>query len=150
MTRTLLFHDHTLVILHRATGYAPRQGGGFQLSMSDWEQLGDGGVQTSVEDLLKWDSNFYSWKVGGEKLREFLHATNPLSDGKPNHYARGLFVDELRGLPRVYHGGAWAGYRAQLMRFPEQKTSFVCLCNLGDMDQKTLLSRSPGSCSRSR
>jgi CubicO group peptidase (beta-lactamase class C family) len=138
MTSTLLMHDHALVVPHRATGYGKRDGGGFGVAMSDFEQLGDGAVQTSVEDLVRWDSNFYSWEVGGEALRAFLHGTAALNDGKPNQYARGLIVDELRGLPRVSHGGAWAGFRAQLMRFPEQKTSFVCLANLADVDPSGL------------
>jgi len=138
MTSTMLFHDHTLVIPRRASGYAPREGGGFRGAMSDWEQLGDGAVQTSVEDLVKWDSNFYSWKVGGEALRDFLHATGTLNDGTSIVYARGLFVDEFRGLRRVNHAGAWAGYRAQLLRFPDQKTSFVCLCNLAGIDPRGL------------
>jgi CubicO group peptidase (beta-lactamase class C family) len=144
MTSTLLFHDHTLVVPHRATGYGPRTGGGFQVAMSDFEQLGDGAVQTSLEDLVKWDANYYSWKVGGEALRQFLHATGTLNDGKAITYARGLFVDSFRGLARVSHGGAWVGYRAQLMRFPEQKTSFVCLCNLGDMNPNGLCEQVAG------
>jgi CubicO group peptidase (beta-lactamase class C family) len=144
MTSTLLFHDHTLVVPRRATGYAPRKDGGFAVAMSDFEQLGDGAVQTSVEDLARWDANFYSWKVGGEALRQFLHATGKLNDGKPITYARGLFVDAFHGLGRVYHGGSWAGYRAQLMRFPEQKTSIVCLCNLGDMDPSGLCEKVAG------
>jgi CubicO group peptidase (beta-lactamase class C family) len=138
MTNSLLFHDHTLVIPHRATGYDPRQGGGFAVDMSDFEQLGDGAVQTTVEDLVRWDTNFYSHQVGGEALQTFLHRTGTLASGKPLAYARGLFVDSFRGLPRVSHGGAWAGFRAQLMRFPEQKTSIVCLANLASMDPNGL------------
>jgi len=134
MTHTRCLDDHTLVIPQRATGYAPREGGGFATSMSDFEQLGDGGVQTSVEDLARWDANFYAQTVGGEALQRFLHATVPLADGTPNGYARGLFVDRFRGLARVRHGGAWVGYRAELMRFPEQATSIVCLANLATFD----------------
>jgi CubicO group peptidase (beta-lactamase class C family) len=144
MTSTLLFHDHTLVIPHRATGYAQREGGGFGVAMSDFEQLGDGAVQTSVEDLARWDANFTSWKVGGEALRQFLHETGKLNDGKAIEYARGLMVDRYRGLARVSHGGSWAGYRAQLMRFPEQKTSIVCLCNLGNMNPNVLCEQVAG------
>ena len=134
MTSTLLFHDHTLVIPHRASAYAARKAGGFGVALSDWEQLGDGAVQTCVEDLVKWDTNFTTHTVGGDALQSFLHTTVPLTDGKPNTYARGLFVDTVRGQPRVSHGGAWAGFRAELMRFPAQKTSFVCLANLGNMN----------------
>jgi CubicO group peptidase (beta-lactamase class C family) len=138
MTSTLLFDDHGLVVPHRATGYGPRRGGGFRVAMSDFEQLGDGAVQTSVEDLVRWDANFYAKQVGGEALHAFLHATGTLADGSSIEYARGLFVDTFRGLARVSHGGAWAGYRAQLMRFPEQKTAIVCLANLNAMDPNAL------------
>ena len=134
MDSTLLLSDHTLVVPRRATGYVPRRSGGFAVEMSDWEQLGDGAVQTSVEDLAKWDENFYSHAVGGEALHAFLHGLVPLTNGTASGYARGLMVDRFRGRPRVSHGGAWAGFRAQLMRFPEQHTSIVCLSNLGTMD----------------
>ncbi len=30
------------------------------------------------------------------------------------------------------NGGSWGGYRAELLRFPEQHFSVACLCNLGD------------------
>jgi hypothetical protein len=126
------------VIPHRATGYSPRKGGGFRVDMSDFEQLGDGGVQTTVEDLLRWDANFYSHTVGGDALQTFLHETGKLTNGKTIAYARGLFVGTFRGLRRVSHGGAWAGYRAELMRFPEQKTSIVCLSNLASMSPTDL------------
>jgi len=32
----------------------------------------------------------------------------------------------------VDHGGSWGGYRAQLLRFPEQYFSVVCLCNVAN------------------
>ena len=28
------------------------------------------------------------------------------------------------------HGGAWGGYRAELLRFPDQHFSVTCLCNV--------------------
>ena len=34
----------------------------------------------------------------------------------------------------VSHGGSWGGYRAQLMRFPDQHFSVATLCNLGSAD----------------
>jgi len=131
MKSTLLMYDHTLVVPHRACGYARHEGGGFEVAMSDWEQLGDGAVQTSVEDLARWDGNFYSHQVGGDALQAFLHATGTLNDGQPIEYARGLFVDTFQGEKRIRHAGSWAGYRAELMRFPERRTSIVCLFNLG-------------------
>ena len=46
-------------------------------------------------------------------------------------YAKGLRSAEYRGLRTVSHGGSWGGYRAELLRFPEQHFSVACLCNLG-------------------
>jgi CubicO group peptidase (beta-lactamase class C family) len=130
MASTGYLDDHTQIVSRRSTGYSPRRGGGFRLDTSNWEQNGDGGLQTTVRDLAKWDQNFYAPAVGGAKLIEELQTTGTLSNGKKLEYAKGLRVDAWRGLKRVSHGGAWAGYRAQLVRFPEERISVICLCNL--------------------
>jgi hypothetical protein len=54
-----------------------------------------------------------------------------LNAGKKLEYASALYVSTYRGLPTVSHGGSWAGYRAQLLRFPKQKLSVACLCPNG-------------------
>jgi len=138
MTSTQFLNDHQLVIPHRATAYTPGMEGGFVVEMSNWEQMGDGGVQTTVEDLAKWDQNFYTPKLGGARLIEELQTVGTLNDGKKLTYARGLQVGPYRGLRRVSHGGGWAGYRAELMRFPDQKLSTVVLCNLGSTNPSGL------------
>jgi hypothetical protein len=93
---------------------------------------GDGQVITSVEDLAKWDANFYDPVVGGQGLLDRLH-TRGVSVQRGHHLLRlGLSLDQYRGLPRVQHGGSWAGFRSQLARFPEQRTSIVIECNRSD------------------
>jgi hypothetical protein len=72
--------------------------------------------------------------VGGKDLLEDQQRTGRLTNGEDHHYAGGLFVSTYRGLKSVRHGGAWAGYRAELLRFPDQRTSIACLCNRGDAD----------------
>lgn len=138
MSRTQVFNDHSQVFSRRATGYSPGEAGGFVVNMSDWEQPGDGAVQTTVEDLLKWDQNFYDPKVGGEALIRQLQETGKLADGSPLTYAAGLVIDEYHGRRQVSHGGAWAGYRAQLMRFPTEHLSVTVLCNLSSTDPSAL------------
>jgi CubicO group peptidase (beta-lactamase class C family) len=133
MRHTHFHDDHTMVVPGRAQGYAPRapeKGGGFSIEMSNWEQIGDGAVMTTVEDLQRWDENFYTAQVGGRALVDSLQQTATLNNGKRLTYAAGLFVDKYRGLRAVSHGGAWAGYRAELLRFPDQHLSVACLCNL--------------------
>src|SRR5712664_1568967 len=67
MTHTQYRDDHTSLIPNRALAYdAKEKGGGYSLNVSYFEQTGDGAVHTSVEDLLKWDENFYSGQIGGK------------------------------------------------------------------------------------
>jgi CubicO group peptidase (beta-lactamase class C family) len=135
MTQTLYRDQHTQLIPNRGLAYdAKDPGPGFSLDVSYFEQTGDGAVHTSVEDLLKWDENFYSAKVGGAPLLTELQETATLNTGKKLRYAKGLVVFDYRGLRAVEHGGSWGGYRAQLLRFPDQHFSVACLCNLGNAD----------------
>ena len=132
MTSTRYMDDHAAVVPGRATGYEPADGGSFRVSLSNWEQLGDGAVQTSIDDLASWDANFYAPTLGGRSLIDALTTVHRLKTGVPTTYGLGLFVDEHRGLPTVRHGGSWAGYRAELLRFPVERTSIAVLCNRGD------------------
>ncbi|HEX6057989.1 MAG TPA: serine hydrolase domain-containing protein [Gemmatimonadaceae bacterium] len=133
------FHDdHTLIVPRRATGYAPRREGGFRIDMSGFEQVGDGAVYTSIEELQRWDENFYDGTVGGAEVLGWLQTPSRLSDGEALTYALGLVVDRYRGLPTVRHGGSWAGYRAELLRFPEQHTSIAVLCNVANANPSRL------------
>ncbi|MDQ3699174.1 MAG: beta-lactamase family protein [Gemmatimonadota bacterium] len=141
MTSTLFRDAYALLVPHRATAYTPADSGRFALDMSDWEQTGDGAVHTTVEDLARWDQNFYTPTVGGPRLLERLLATGRLSNGDSIEYALGLFVDRYRGLRRVHHGGSWAGYRAQMLRFPDHRVSVAVLCNLGTANPSTLADR---------
>ncbi len=136
MTRTLFQDDHNQIIRNRARGY-DRAGQGFRIDMSAWDETGDGNVYTTVEDLYLWDQAFYSNALG-KNVMDMMHTRGVLNDGKTIDYAFGLVVDEYKGLKTVSHGGAWAGFRAAIIRFPEEKFSVICLANLGDMDPEDL------------
>jgi CubicO group peptidase (beta-lactamase class C family) len=136
MEHTLYQDDHTQIIKNRASGYDPA-GQGFKLNMSNWNETGDGNVYTSVEDLYLWDQAFYNYILGKEVM-DMLHTTGTLASGKKIDYAFGLVVSEYKGLKVVEHGGAWAGFRAAIIRFPEQKFSVICLANLGSMNPSAL------------
>jgi CubicO group peptidase (beta-lactamase class C family) len=132
MTHTQYRDDHASLIANRAMAYeAKEKGGGYNLDVSYFEQTGDGAVHTSVEDLLKWDESFYRGQIGGKDFLAEIQEQGKLNDGKVLEYAKGLFIGEYRGLHAVSHGGSWGGYRAELLRFPEQHFSVACLCNLG-------------------
>src|SRR6185369_15610594 len=119
MRHTQFNELHTRIIPNRATGYQKQKppASGFGIEMSNWEQIGDGSVLTTVEDLQKWDENFYEPRngVGDARLMETMQEVGVLSSGRKIAYASALVIGPFRGLPTVSHGGSWAGYRAQLM-----------------------------------
>jgi CubicO group peptidase (beta-lactamase class C family) len=93
MNSTHFYPDHVAVIPNRAFGYEPAgESWNFLAPFSD--EIGDGGVWTSVEDLAKWDANFYRPIVGGKLALSFLQTPGHLNDGQQLPYALGLFVQE--------------------------------------------------------
>lgn len=131
MLHTRFYDDRTLVLPDRVAAYSPRDSGGFRVDWStNFEKVGDGGLMSSVDDLLLWDRNFYKNKLGKGTLLRELQTRGILNNGKTISYALGLIMTEYRGLPVVEHGGALFGYRTEILRFPEQKFSVICLCNL--------------------
>jgi len=131
------FHDNFReIVKNRAVGYSPKEGGGFQLDMSWYDVVGDGSLMTTVEDLYLWDQNFYHNKLAGgsQELIEQMLTPGVLNRGEKLDYAFALIHSTYRGLKTISHGGSWVGYRAQLIRFPDQKFSVICLANLGTFD----------------
>jgi hypothetical protein len=127
----------------RAIGYAPREGGGYGIELYHSDLVGDGGLLSSVEDLFLWDQNFYENKLGagGPELIDRMLTRGTLNDGKELSYAFGLELGQYRGLPMVSHSGGWAGYRSDIIRFPEQRFSVICLSNLATFEPTALAKR---------
>lgn len=134
--RDTQFHDlNTRIVPRRAEGYQPKAGGGdrFEIVRTSFALVGDGGLLTTVEDLARWDANFYNNRLGAGGQTLITRLTTPpadrLGDGAAQRYAFGLMPGTYRGLDIVEHGGAFIGFRAQLLRFPSEHFSVAVLCN---------------------
>jgi CubicO group peptidase (beta-lactamase class C family) len=131
MVHTRFYDDHTVVLPGRVAAYDSGKDGGFLVDWStNYDIVGAGGLMSTVDDLLLWDSNFYANKLGKGTLIDELQTRGVLNNGKQISYALGLELGTYRGLPIVEHDGALYGYRTGILRFPEQRFSVVCLCNL--------------------
>jgi CubicO group peptidase (beta-lactamase class C family) len=138
MTVTHFHTDETRLVPHRAFAFS-RQGDDIVLDTPNNERAGAGGVFSSVRDLLHWDENFYTARVGGRDLIEMMQTPGKLNDGSPLTYAWGLQIGKYRGARLVEHSGSLGGYRAHLMRFPEAHYSVAALCNLSTSNPGRLL-----------
>lgn len=128
MNHTHIRDDHSEVTKGEALGYERGSDAAFHLSVPNLDTVGPTFVYTTIEDLAKWDENFYTGTVGGSDFRQKMTQIEPLTSGISN-YARGLQLLKYRGLPIVEHGGIDAGYRAEFLQFPDQHFSVFTLCN---------------------
>jgi len=139
MRNTHFRDDHAEIVKHIAYGYIDGDGGnGYRLSVTNFDTVGATSLLTTVEDLARWDENFYHPRVGGPELVTQQLQRGKLNSGKELDYAFGLEHGTYRGLHTVDHGGADAGYRADLVRFPDQHFSVACLCNKGEINPSEL------------
>lgn len=134
------FHDdYRVLIPNRASGYlAGPERGTYQNYITTYDGVGAGGLYTSVEDMALWDRNFYDAKVGGSEALRIMQTPAVLKNGEKLDYALGLMLGTYKGLPVVHHGGILEGYRAEIMRFPEQRFSVIVLANLSTIDPTKL------------
>jgi CubicO group peptidase (beta-lactamase class C family) len=141
MTHTRFYDDHSVVVPGRIPAYAPGKNGSFLVDWStNYDNVGGGGLMSSVDDLLLWDRNFYESRLGKGTLLKEMQTRGVLNAGKQIGYALGLEIATYRGLSIVEHDGALFGYRTEILRFPAQRFTVLCLCNLS--------SASPGLLSR--
>lgn len=130
--------DLARVIPRRATGYVSAPNGEFRTEDAHWGTLGDSGVLSTVLDLARWEADFHHAKVGDAQWRAAMTTPGVLRSGETLAYASGLMVGTCRGLPTISHSGRIAGFRAELLRFPEQALSAIVLCNTASADASRL------------
>ena len=129
--------DHGEAIRNVAYSYVDKDGG-FDLCLPNYDTVGATNLFTTVEDLARWEQNSYTGRVGGDKVIKQLLQPGELNDGTRLNYAPGMFV----GLGAAESGTAGdAGYRADILRFPNDHFSVVTLCNLGSIDPMELSRR---------
>jgi CubicO group peptidase (beta-lactamase class C family) len=126
MTHTRFHDDHTAVVPGRIPAYAPGKGGGFLVDWStNFDKVGDGGLLSSVDDLLLWDRNFYGNKLGKGTLLKEMQTRGVLNSGKPIDYALGLQSKPI-GNDRLWNTAA--RYSVIARRFSGSRSSISLCC----------------------
>ena len=128
MTSTHFHDDYTMLVPGRTSAYASR-GSGWRVSIPNYDTYGATSLFTTVGDLLKWEANFDAPVVGDRALLDQMQTSGRLTAGDSTGYGLGLALGVYRGARLVEHGGADAGYRTIVGRFPEQALGYAVLCN---------------------
>ena len=138
MTRTSWRDDFARIVRDRAIAYA-KVGDRYASDMPFENIHGNGGLLTTVGDLLRWNENFTTRKVGGPEFVRVMQASGRLASGDETGYGLGLGVARYKGLQEFRHSGSTGSYRTFLSRFPEPQVSVAVLCNAGDSTPRQTL-----------
>jgi len=143
MSNSQFHDDHNEPVHGRAAAYSPAPGanGAWKINIWNNDIVGQGGLMTTMEDLQKWDENFYTGKVGGPEFLKRQLQRGKLNNDSTLAYAFGLEVGGYRGLSMVEHSGSTGGYRTDLARFPSTHTSVATMCNVSNADAVGLAHR---------
>ncbi len=86
---------------------------------------GDGGVFSSIKDLVIWNSAWYENPLLTNTDLDEAYTTPLLNTGKVSNYGFGWVVEE----DTVWHNGKWLAYSSFILRNTKDKTCFVLLDN---------------------
>jgi len=132
MSATVAHLEGRDTVPHRAIGYSPRGGEFVETDQSVTSAtLGDGGIYTNVDDMVRWDQALYGGSTALVDSATLTIATTPpaLPGGASTEYGFGWFIDTYRGLPRWRHTGETSGFRNAIQRFPERRFTVIILTN---------------------
>lgn len=126
--------DHTRVVKGRSAAYSAVEGGGYAIDRPIENVYGNGGLITTVADLLRWNEALTAGALGGPGFMDEMQRQGVLNDGSTITYASGLIVSTYRGVREISHTGSTSGYRAFLVRYPDQQLSIALLANVGNVN----------------
>lgn len=138
MANTHFHNDHTQLVKNRASGYVPDGNESFKISMTTLDMIGDGGIFTTINDIKKWDDAFYESSILSNQFWRMMTQQGVLNNGKVIDYACGLMISNYKGLKTIRHGGAFVGFRADILRFPEKNLTIAIFANRGDANPSRL------------
>ncbi|MGQ0647279.1 MAG: serine hydrolase domain-containing protein [Gemmatimonadaceae bacterium] len=130
MTKTQWRDDYKRVVPGRATAYERRPDGSYAQLMPFTNVYGNGGLLTTVGDMLIWNVALSNGSIpGGKPLVALLETRQRLTGGQTIAYALGLVHSAWQGHRQIQHGGSTAGYQTYLTRFPDDDVSIAVFCN---------------------
>ena len=139
MTQSHFHDDYTMLVKGRAAAYARGADGQWHVSIPNYDTYGATSLYTTVGDLLKWTANATTPVVGDAEMTQRLWTSATLANGDTSGYGLGIAREVYRGATVMGHGGADAGYRAQIATFPAQRLSIAVLCNAASAVPATLM-----------
>ena len=91
---------------------------------------GDGTVNSTVGDLLKWDRAIRNHALLSKAMQEEMVSGQVLADTVTKwYYGYGIGVGQRDNKNCIGHGGTWPGYRTNLIRYLDEDITINVLSN---------------------
>jgi CubicO group peptidase (beta-lactamase class C family) len=98
----------------------------------------DGGVNTTVLDLVKWDTALDGGRVVDPAHLKMMMTPGPHGPETTYDYGFGLDIDSAYGQREISHTGGWTGYSGENVTFPDQRFVIIMLSNSDGFNQEYL------------
>jgi CubicO group peptidase (beta-lactamase class C family) len=129
--------DFQRIVPNRAIAY--EESDGVQRQLMPFENAyGNGGLLTTVDDLLRWNSRFGSAKIGDSTFIKTELEPGKLSAGRSIFYSAGLFITAHNGAREISHSGSTGSYSTWLGYYPSPQLSVAVLCSEADVNATLL------------
>ena len=139
MTSTVAYEPGISTVPHRAFGFTA-EGTGFRPTdqSNTSAVLGDGGVYTSADDLVRWDRALERHTLVSAATQQAAWTPAVLYNGRSTEYGFGWFVRREDGRLRVWHTGTTRGFRNAILRYPDERLTVVVLTNRNEGEPITI------------
>lgn len=118
-------------VVNGQTTLTPPQG----VSILDYP---DGGVNTTVLDLVKWDDALDAGRVVNRSLLQMMMTPGPHGAETTYNYGFGLGIDSAYGHREISHQGEWTGYSGENVTFPDDRFAIILLSNTDGFNEEYL------------
>ncbi|MCU1390614.1 MAG: hypothetical protein JWL72_3952 [Ilumatobacteraceae bacterium] len=119
--------DPTADIAGKAVSYE-RAGGRWVDATSPWTQTGDGGVQTTPSQLVKWAAQYWAPTIGDADINILRLDGAVDTDDPAERYGFGIFETTLDGEQILEHSGSWEGFATSFVVAPDRHLAVAVTC----------------------
>src|SRR5579863_5098916 len=144
MHDTLVLDERKQSGPHLALAYRKRNGQWEDITYSPENyEYGDGGVESTGNDLFKWDEALSAGKLVRRATLDLAFTPARTNNGTviethffehPSAYGFGWFVSLEKDAVVLEHGGDWSGYRTHIIRVPSRQVTAIVLTNSSNND----------------
>lgn len=132
MKDTALMRWDGAVIDRLAAHYTRRADGWYNLGWG-LDLGGEGGMVSTLADMIIWQQNLWSPKVGTQEMYDRMSTPCTYTNGVQGYYGLGLVTDTYRGRRAVGHGGTVAGGKSESARFIDHGFGVIIIANNDQM-----------------